>query len=336
MLPNLNISRRRLLKTLFCSSAAMGLNLHAEEISSATPASASALDFLALGDFGTSDESQKQLAQTLAGYATAMKNKAQGMFLLGDNFYYPMPGGFLAPRWKTDFSDMYPASIFPFPCWAILGNHDYHDTPGNEKIQLGYSAFREHKTRWTMPGKYYRLDLPAKKPLVTFLMIDTDWESINKRIHGDQVACWMSAEEKAAQMLWLETQLTSKRAPFTVVVGHHPVYSDGSHGDTPELVQELGPILEKHAVHFYLCGHDHDLQHLELENLKTSFVISGGGGAPVCKNTEARKGSVINATHGFSHLFILEKRLHVRHIDSFGKVCHAFSKGVKHDWKIEI
>lgn len=336
MPPNLNISRRRLIKTLFCSSAAMGLNLRAEEIFSATPASSSALDLLALGDFGTSDESQKQLAQTLAGYATTMKNKAQGMLLLGDNFYYPMPGGFLAPRWKTDFSDMYPASIFPFPCWAILGNHDYHDTPGNEKIQLGYSAFREHKTRWTMPGKYYRLDLPAKKPLVTFLMIDTDWESINNRIHGDQVACWMSAEEKAAQMLWLEAQLTSKRAPFTVVVGHHPVYSDGSHGDTPELVQELGPILEKHAVHFYLCGHDHDLQHLELENLKTSFVISGGGGAPVCKNTEARKGSVIKATHGFSHLFISEKRLHVRHIDSLGKVCHAFSKGVEHDWKIEI
>lgn len=336
MTSSLNISRRRLLKTLFCSSAAMGMNLRAEESSPVASGSARALDLLALGDFGTSDESQRQLAQTLTSYASAMKDKAQGMLLLGDNFYRPMPGGFLSPRWKTDFSDMYPASVFPFPCWAILGNHDYHDTPGNERIQLGYHAFRQNKTRWTMPGKYYRLDLPVKNPLVTFLMIDTDWESINRRIHGDQVACWMSAEEKAAQAEWLEKQLSSERAAFTVVVGHHPIYSDGSHGDTPELVQELGPILEKNSVHFYLCGHDHDLQHLELEGLKTSFVISGGGGAPLCKNTEARKGSDIQATHGFSHLFISEKRLHVRHIDSSGKVCHAFSKGVQHDWKLEI
>ena len=336
MTSSLNISRRRLLKTLFCSSAAMGMNLRAEESSPVASGSARALDLLALGDFGTSDESQRQLAQTLTSYASAMKDKAQGMLLLGDNFYRPMPGGFLSPRWKTDFSDMYPASVFPFPCWAILGNHDYHDTPGNERIQLGYHAFRQNKTRWTMPGKYYRLDLPVKNPLVTFLMIDTDWESINRRIHGGEVVCWMSAEEKAAQAEWLEKQLSSERAAFTVVVGHHPIYSDGSHGDTPELVQELGPILEKNSVHFYLCGHDHDLQHLELEGLKTSFVISGGGGAPLCKNTEARKGSDIQATHGFSHLFISEKRLHVRHIDSSGKVCHAFSKGVQHDWKLEI
>lgn len=268
-------------------------------------------------------------------YVTAMNPKAQGMLLLGDNFYHPMPGGFQAKRWKSDFSDIYPASVFSFPCWAILGNHDYHDTPGNEKIQLGYNNFRQKKTRWTMPGKQYRLDLPAENPMVTFIMIDTDWESINRRIHGDRVPCWMSDEEKTSQMAWLESQLASKRAPFTVVVGHHPVYSDGSHGDTPELVKELGPVLEKHGVHLYLCGHDHDLQHLELEGLKTSFVISGGGGAPICQNTQARPNSVIKPTHGFSHLFLADKRLHVRHIDSDGLTCHEFSKGLHHDWKVE-
>lgn len=328
------VSRRRLIKTLFCSSIAMGLNLRIEDASAAEPALARTLDLLALGDFGTADPPQKALALTFGNYAKAMKNKLHGVLLLGDNFYHPMPGGFKSERWKTGFSDMYPAAIFPCPFWAILGNHDYHDTTGNEQIQLGYPAFREHKTRWTMPGKYYRLDLPAENPMVTFLMIDTDWESINHRIHPDK-PCWMTAEEKSTQMAWLETQLTSKRAPFTVVVGHHPVYSDGSHGDTPELVTELAPILEKHAVHMYLCGHDHDLQHLELEGQKTSFVLSGGGGAPLCPNTKARTGAVIKSTFGFSHLFIAEKRLHLRHLDSSGKICHAFSKGVNHDWKLE-
>mgnify|MGYP002146327950 CR=1 FL=1 len=30
-----------------------------------------------------------------------------------------------SPRWKTGFEDMYPASVFPGPCPAVLGNHDY-------------------------------------------------------------------------------------------------------------------------------------------------------------------------------------------------------------------
>lgn len=330
-----HITRRRLLRTLFCSSAALGLNLQGQESTPAKPSTNGSLDLLALGDFGTSDQAQKDLAKVMENYVSSMKPKAQGMLLLGDNFYHPMPGGFKSTRWKTDFSDRYPASVFSFPCWAILGNHDYHDTPGNEQVQLGYPAYREHKTRWTMPGKYYRLELPLDKPRVTFLMIDTDWESINKRIHKTDKPCWMSAEEKSTQMAWLETQLNSKRAPFTVVVGHHPVYSDGSHGDTPEMVQEIGPLLEKYKVHLYLCGHDHDLQHLELEGLKTSFVISGGGGAPLCKNTAARANSVIKPTHGFSHLFLAADRLHVRHVDSQGKTCHEFSKGVDHDWKVE-
>ncbi len=334
------ISRRRLIKTLFCSSVAMKLNLSASALAEnvATPGS---LELLAIGDFGSGTEAQFAVARGMARYANGLKRKTDGLLLLGDNFYGPMPGGVNSERWKTGFSDPYSREIYPGPCWAVLGNHDYHDTPGNEQAQLNYAASLDRKTRWTMPAKYYRVDLPADKPQVTFLMIDTNYQSINGHLHQadkhpETLKFWLTRDEQIAQIAWLEKQLTSPRAPFTVVVGHHPVYSEGSHGDSKPLVDELGPILEKYKVHMYLCGHDHDLQHLELDGLKTSFVVSGGGGARLYKQKEKlRKGSTINDVHGFTHLSIIEDRLHVRHIDPNGKLVHAFSKGVSHDWKVE-
>jgi 3',5'-cyclic AMP phosphodiesterase CpdA len=249
---------------------------------------------------------------------------------LGDNFYGPMPGGLKSPRWQTGFSDVYPGADFPGPCWAIFGNHDYHDNRGGELVQLGYAGSLGRKTRWTCPAKFYRVDLPQ----VTLLMLDTNWESINRRVHGDKRPCWMHEDEREAQLLWLEKELSSKRAPFTIVAGHHPIYSDANHGDTKELVEILGPMLERHGVHAYLCGHDHDLQHMELEGLRTSFVLSGGGGARLYESKDHRAGSTVLDVHGFTHLSIAGEIMTIRHIDPNGKIVHAFTKGVKHDWKI--
>lgn len=326
------MTRRRLLKTLFCSSIAMRINA-APPAPGSGPADASTLDLLAIGDFGTGDEAQRAVSRGMMAYAKTLPKPIDGLLLLGDNFYGPMKEGVKSPRWQTGFSDMYPGTVYPGPCWPILGNHDYHDNNGFE-IQPAYAASLNRKTRWTMPGKYYRLDLPAVKPQVTLLMIDTNWESINRKIHDDK-SCWMPPAETTAQMAWLEAELAKPRAPFTFVVGHHPIYSDGKHGDTTELVNELGPLLEKNGVHLYLCGHDHDLQHLELEKLRTSFAISGGGGARLYENTAPRPGSVVHEVFGFSHISFNNDHFLFRHIDPNGKVVHAFYKNTKFEWKVK-
>lgn len=323
------LSRRRLLRTAFCSSAALALNLRVEKLA-ATETSDHHL--LAIGDFGSMEPPQTAVAKGMLSYVQGLGIKPEWLMLLGDNFYKATKGGFTptSERWKAGFEDMYPKSLCAGPCPAVLGNHDYHDNPSGEQVQLAYA---KGDTRWRMPAKWYRLDFPKKNPLATFLFLDTNLKTISggKSKKGVEQA-HLPAEEEAAQWAWLEKQLASKRAPFTIVVGHHPVFSNGIHGDQKELVEKLEPMLEKAGVHAYMCGHDHDLQHLEMEGRKTSYVLSGGGGARAYPILSLRKAPYASSVYGFTHLQINAQRLLFRHVDANGKQVHAFEKRLDHTW----
>ena len=75
-------SRRRVLRTVFCSSAMLGLNVHG---------SASAADvagdqhWLMIGDFGSQDSAQSAVAGGMKTYAQGHGSKLSGLLLLGDN-----------------------------------------------------------------------------------------------------------------------------------------------------------------------------------------------------------------------------------------------------------
>lgn len=328
------LTRRRALKTLFCSSAALALNIRPGAVQAAEPGD---VNLLMIGDFGSNQSPQTAVAKAMATYLKKQSLTPDALLLVGDNFYSKMEGGLKSERWKSGFEDMYPASVFPGPCYAVLGNHDYHDNKGGEQTQLGYA--KQGGTRWTMPHKWYRADLgPKDAPVATFLFIDTNLPTVSGGAHRNdkqkKPRASLNAQEEAEQWQWLKGELAKPRAPFTVVMGHHPVYSNGSHGDTKALVQQLDPMLEENGVHLYLCGHDHDLQHLELEGRRTSHVLSGGGGARVrdLKNKD-RKVPYAEAVHGFSHLRINRERLLVSHYDANGKGLHTFEKRPDFSWK---
>lgn len=320
-----SMSRRGALKTLFCASAALALNLRPQRLSAANFA-AGDLQLLALGDFGSQGKEQESVARAMQKYAEGNRLRTDGLLLLGDNFYSKMEGGVKSKRWDTGFESMYPSASFPGPCWAVLGNHDYHDNAGGEKSQLAY-ARESAGTRWTMPAKWYRVDLPAADPVLTMLCLDSDLRSVSggKNSKGVQRAS-LTADEEERQLSWLKAELARTRGKFTLAIGHHPLYSNGAHGDTESLIAAWGDVFQQHGVHIYLCGHDHDLQHLELAGLKTSFVVSGGGGARVRQLKSDRKTPFGKDVYGFSHFSIGPERLIVRHIDANGKQVHAFAK----------
>jgi 3',5'-cyclic AMP phosphodiesterase CpdA len=318
------IDRRRALKTLFCSSAALALNLRVDR--SQAEVAKEAMHFLVLGDFGTGSTGQSAVAGAMQQFVSTQSIKPEGLCLIGDNFYGGVAEGFTteSTRWKKGFEDMYPASVFPGPCWAILGNHDYHDNSGGEKVQLSYAA-KNPGTRWTMPAKWYRVD----KPLVTFLYLDSNLPGISSGKHKKTglPKNHLSAEEEQQQLEWFKAELAKPRAPFTIVVAHHPLYSNGgSHGDSKILIKQWGDLLQEHKVHTFLAGHDHDLQHLELESKFTSFVVSGGGGAKPREMKTERKMPYGAPVTGFTHLQVQPDAMTFTHHGIDGGVLHRFSK----------
>ncbi|MBB5034030.1 metallophosphoesterase [Prosthecobacter vanneervenii] len=321
------LSRRRAIQTLFCSSAAMALNLRSDR--AAAEVGKEGLHLLMIGDFGTGGVDQIKVAGAMQKFVTANGLKPEGLLLLGDNFYGPVKEGFKvdSPRWQKDIENMYPQSVFPGPMWSVLGNHDYHDNAGGEKVQLAYAS--QPGVRWKMPGKWYRFDLgQAGSPLVTFLCLDSNLPAVSggvdkktKKARGA-----MTAEEEKAQLAWLEAELAKPRAPFTIAVGHHPLYSNGDHGDTKQLIAQWDPLFQKHKVHAYLCGHDHDLQHLELEGRFTTHLLSGGGGARTRKMEVKHKVPFGQDVHGFTHLQITAQALNFTHYSADGAALHRVTK----------
>ena len=82
-----------------------------------------------------------------------------------------------------------------------------------------------------------------------------------------------------AQLDWLDRELGRSTARWKIVYGHHPIYSYGAaRRRRRACATTLLPVLRGRA-NVYLCGHDHDLQHIAPED-GVHFVVAGGGGAP--------------------------------------------------------
>lgn len=300
------ISRRRALRATFCSSAGLAINVRRGRAEPSVDRPG--LHLLAIGDFGTCDENQAAVAGAMRAFRQRAGIRLDSLLLLGDNIYGGVPGGLSAesPHWQTVFEGMYPARDFDCPCYAVLGNHDYSDNPDGHLAQLAYA--RRPGTRWRMPAEWYRVDIGAGAARLTILALDSN-------------------SGQREQQEWLEGQLAGPRGTFTLVIAHHPVYSNGTHGDTPRLVEEWAPLFERHKVHAYLCGHDHDLQHLEMADRFTSYVISGGGGQrPRVLLREDRPVPFGREAHGFTHLHVTADSLAFAHHGVDGAVLHRFTK----------
>ena len=323
-----NISRRRLLRQSFVFSALATLG-SLPRIASALTTDETATDLLMVGDWGYDDDRapQSDVARGMRLYAQEHRIKPQALLMLGDNWYGELAGGTHSPRWKTQFEEMYPAEAFDCPAYAILGNHDYQRWP-ESKVDAELEYARTGKTRWTMPARWYRFEFPVRNPLMTIIALDSNMPFADGGSSRGRDFT-LTPQQQADQLAWLIAELKRPRTtPFLVVMGHHPVYSDGKHGDHPVLIRDWDPLFHEHGVHLYLAGHDHDMQHLEFEHHPTSFFLSGGGGADLydLKIEPSKRGPYAQKVYGFSHLSVTPEELSLRHLDSNGHILHAFKK----------
>src|SRR5205814_1802606 len=88
------------------------------------------------------------------------------------------------------------------------------------------------ESRFKLPAKWYRVELPAGAPLITILMLDS-----NKPLMGD--VQWRE------QLSWLEQELSKpKVAPWTICCAHHTMFSNGGHGDNGVLMTQWGELFK--------------------------------------------------------------------------------------------
>ncbi len=172
------------------------------------------------------------------------------MLLVGDNVYGSAKDGvnerdgdpaLFKDRIWTSFKSLIRKGVQMFP---ILGNHDVRY--GQEEAQLKY---------WNTP-RYYNF----KRGNVEFFALDTTTMLPNyDKCYSDRVdfAHKMTQE----QLDWLDKKLGESKAKYKVVMGHYPMYTSGKYlnrGVNAELIRNLlQPLLVKHGVDIYLCGHEH-------------------------------------------------------------------------------
>ena len=136
--------------------------------------------------------------------------------------------------------------------------------------------------RRRFPHYYYslRLHVPGTNATARLLVLDTvllcgatDDFGVGATPRGPPDAA--AAE---AQLSWLQRRLAAARHDrYVLVAGHYPVWSVAEHGPTQCLLRLLRPLLRRHRVTAYLCGHDHNLQVSPRVGGRDS---GGGGGAP--------------------------------------------------------
>jgi tartrate-resistant acid phosphatase type 5 len=269
-----------------------------------------ALVFILVGDWGRDgQDGQNAVAAQMGKTASAMGSAFT--VSVGDNFYENGVAGVDDPQWQNSFERIYTADSLQTPWKVILGNHDYR---GNVQAQLDYSA-KSH--RWRLPARYYAetLALPDGGRADVFYL---DTSPFIKKYIGSKVD--IAGQDTAAQLDWLDKGLGASTAEWKIVIGHHPIYSsvdpsDGEDHDQPDLIARLNPILVKHQVPIYVCGHDHCLQSVKMDGI--TYVVTGAGSQVYTPKAVVR-GGFASGAHGFMTVRLSRGALDYALLDSSG------------------
>jgi tartrate-resistant acid phosphatase type 5 len=309
-------TRRQFVRTLFIASQAVAVGSLLPRSLFAADAKSDGLNFLVLGDWGRNGEKdQMDVATQMAIAAQAMS--AKFIIAVGDNFYEDGVKSVDDPQWQSSFEKVYTAPSLQVPWWVALGNHDYH---GNCDAQIDYSKTSK---RWNMPARYFtRTEHIDAANAVDFFYLDTTPMS---KLDDDEImfAHKLKPETVPAQVEWFEAALKASTAPWKIVIGHHPVYSGGQHGDTPYVVEHILPLLQKYKVQAYFNGHDHDLQHLQAGAV--NLFCSGGGSKPRAAIKDTQHTKFGKGCSGFAAVSLQADKMDVHLIDDSGNKLYSFA-----------
>jgi 3',5'-cyclic AMP phosphodiesterase CpdA len=194
--------------------------------------------FAVLGDFGTGDRPQYQLAEQM--FAVYKKFKYDSVMLVGDNLYGSQRPQDFRTKFEVPYKPLLDAGV---KFYASLGNHDARE-------QRYYKPFN-------MEGQLYYTFNP--RPNVRFFALESTYPV-------------------PEQFQWLEKELKASGSDWKIAFFHHPLYSSGDrHGSDIRLREVLEPLFLRYNVSVVLTGHDHFYERVKPQKGIAYFVTGSGG-----------------------------------------------------------
>jgi acid phosphatase len=171
-----------------------------------------------------------------------------------------------------------------------------------------------------MPGRYFvqthRIDAAT---YADFFYLDTT-PMLKEYFREQKTRNHVITQDTRKQLVWFKNSLAASTAPWKIVFAHHPIYSGGLHGDSPELIENILPLLERYQVQAFFNGHDHDLQHLQTGRIN---LFGSGAGSEFRPTTITKHSQFAKACSGFTAVSLLAGNLNVRMIDNHGKLLYT-------------
>ena len=216
------------------------LTIHdgAAKPAAALPLKPGSVRFAVIGDSGSGDSYQNQVAQQM------VRARARFPFdfvvMLGDNINGGHSARDFSVRFEQPYDTLLNAAGVKF--YASLGNHD-------DPIECFYKPFN-------MGGQRY---YAFTKGNVRFIVLDSNYMD-------------------PPQLEWLQKELSSGTSPWKIAYFHHPLYSDGKfHGPDVDLRARIEPLFEKYGVNVVLSGHEHVYERIQPQHGIYYFILGNAG-----------------------------------------------------------
>ena len=262
---------------------------------------------------------QKPIAERMGKMAGELEVEA--VLALGDIHHFMGVESVNDPLWMTNYELIYSHPELQIPWYPILGNHEYR---GNTQAVLDYSNVSR---RWQMPARYYSKVFEEDGATLRVVFIDTT--PLIGKYHKDSLDYPSVPQQDAKkQLVWLEEELSGAKEDWVVVVGHHPIYAHTTkrESERKDMQKRVDPILRRHNVDMYICGHIHNFQHIKPQGTSIDYVVNSAGSLARSK-VEAIEGTVFaSGEAGFSILSFTKDELCLDLINGKGKTIHSVKR----------
>ena len=224
------------------------------------------------------------------------------------------------PLWMTNFELVYSHPELMIDWFPVLGNHDYRGT--TQAVIVSSIVSR----RWTMPARYYTRAFEEKGITVRVVWLDTA-PLIDK--YRNDTATYPDAyrQDMNLQLAWADSVLAAAKEDWVIVVGHHPIYAETPKdaSERSDLQARLDPVLKKHNVDMYICGHIHNFQHIRQAGSKIDYIVNSS--ASLSRKVKAIQGTQFCSPEpGFSVCSADKKELNLRMIDKKGNILYTVNR----------